>query len=343
MAAQKNAPLPEGLEIGGYRILRKISSGGFSIVYLAVDEEGHEVAIKEYLPSSLVKRNEGELVPLISPESIVTYRNGLKCFFEEGRALARIAHPNVVRVINFFRANDTVYLVMTYEVGRSLQDLVLHYRGKGKNGGVVPEAAIITIFNQTMNGLREVHANRMLHLDFKPANVYLRADYSPILLDFGAARQTLTQEDKRLVPMYTPGFAAPELYRRGEQLGPWTDIYGVGATMFAAMMGSPPQAADQRIQNDRTDKLLDGLVKSYSVPLVDLVAWSLRVNPLERPQSVFIMQKTLRAMQVSPKNDAAPGLMSRVMGNLGSNLDSIKKKLARGPESESFRLPTVIR
>jgi eukaryotic-like serine/threonine-protein kinase len=342
MAAQKNAPLPEGLEIGGYRILRKISSGGFSIVYLAVDEEGHEVAIKEYLPSSLVKRNEGELVPLIAPESIVTYRNGLKCFFEEGRALARIMHPNVVRVINFFRANDTVYLVMTYEVGRSLQDLVLHHRARGKNG-VVPEAAILTIFNQTMNGLREVHANRMLHLDFKPANVYLREDFSPILLDFGAARQTLTQEDKRLVPMYTPGFAAPELYRRGEQLGPWTDIYGVGATMFAAMMGSPPQAADQRIQNDRTDKLLDGLVKHYSVPLVDLVAWSLRVNPLERPQSVFVMQKTLRAMQVAPKTAVEPGLMSRMLENLGSNLGSIRKKLGRGGETDALRVPTVIR
>jgi eukaryotic-like serine/threonine-protein kinase len=143
--------------------------------------------------------------------------------------------------------------------------------------------------------------------------------------------------------MYTPGFAAPELYRRGEQLGPWTDIYGVGATMFAAMMGSPPQAADQRIQNDRTDKLLDGLVKHYSVPLVDLVAWSLRVNPLERPQSVFVMQKTLRAMQVAPKTAVEPGLMSRMLENLGSNLGSIRKKLGRGGETDALRVPTVIR
>src|SRR5699024_4760447 len=110
---------PDGLEIGGYRIVRKISSGGFSIVYLANDEAGAPVAIKEYLPSTLVKRREGELAPQVIGDNLTTYRNGLKCFFEEGRALARILHPNVVRVLNFFRANDTVYMVMAYEQGRT--------------------------------------------------------------------------------------------------------------------------------------------------------------------------------------------------------------------------------
>jgi eukaryotic-like serine/threonine-protein kinase len=326
MATQKNSPLPEGLEIGGYRILRKISSGGFSIVYLAQDIDGHHVAIKEFLPSTLVKRSEGELVPLIASESMATYRNGLKCFFEEGRALARIMHPNVVRVVNFFRANDTVYLVMNYERGRSLQDLVLHCRGQPKKG-VLPEGDIVSIFYQAMNGLREVHANRMLHLDLKPANVYLREDQSPMLLDFGAARQTLSDEDKKLIPMYTPGFAAPELYRRSEQLGPWTDVYSVGATMFASMMGSPPQAADQRLQTDRTNKLLDGLLKNYSLTLVDLVAWCLRLNPLERPQSVFAVQKVLRQIRPAPVVPDETGLASRVMEGLGG----LKKRFTKSP------------
>src|SRR5580700_8571313 len=125
MAAQNNAPLPDGLEIAGYRIVKKIASGGFSIVYLASDEEGVPVAIKEYLPSSLVLRQVGELSPAISPENLPIYRIGLKCFFEEGRALARISHPNVVSVLNFFRANDTVYMVMAYESGCSLQEHIL--------------------------------------------------------------------------------------------------------------------------------------------------------------------------------------------------------------------------
>ncbi len=101
MAAQNNAPLPDGLEIAGYRIVKKIASGGFSIVYLASDEDGNAVAIKEYLPSSLALRQQGELVPAISNENLPIYRIGLKCFFEEGRALARISHPNVVSVVNF--------------------------------------------------------------------------------------------------------------------------------------------------------------------------------------------------------------------------------------------------
>ena len=104
MAAQNNAPLPDGLDIAGYRIVKKIASGGFSIVYLALDEDGNAVAIKEYLPSSLVLRQAGELAPLISSENLPVYRIGLKCFFEEGRALARISHANVVSVLNFFRA-----------------------------------------------------------------------------------------------------------------------------------------------------------------------------------------------------------------------------------------------
>jgi serine/threonine protein kinase len=296
MGTQSNAPLPEGLEVGGYRIVRKIASGGFSIVYLADDADGQPVAVKEYLPSSLARRGPGELVPAISNEHLTTYRNGLKCFFEEGRALARVLHPNVVRVLNFFRANDTVYMVMAYEQGRSLQELIMRYRGKpGRE--VIPERHVRRIFAQVMNGLREVHANRLLHLDLKPANVYLRRDGSPMLLDFGAARQTLTHDAPKLFPMYTPGFAAPELYRRNQQLGPWTDIYGLGASMYACMVGSPPQPADQRGQHDKVDAALAQAVRLYSQQLVDIVHWCLKQNPLERPQSVFVLQRALREPQ----------------------------------------------
>ncbi len=294
MATQTNAPLPDGLEVGGYRILRKIASGGFSIVYLADDSDGNRYAIKEYLPSNLVRRAGGELSPAIATENLSTYRNGLKCFFEEGRALARILHPNVVRVMNFFRANDTVYMVMAYEQGRSLQEVVLRNRGR-ENSAVIAERHVRKIFNQVMNGLREVHANRLLHLDLKPANIYLRLDGTPMLLDFGAARQTLTQDAPKLFPMYTPGFAAPELYRKAQQLGPWTDIYGIGASIFACMMGAPPQAADQRELDDKLPRLLTGLERRYSRHLVDTVAWCLKLNPLERPQSVFALQRALRA------------------------------------------------
>ncbi|RJF98343.1 serine/threonine protein kinase [Noviherbaspirillum saxi] len=293
MASQNNAPLPDGLEIAGYRIVKKIASGGFSIVYLAYDEDGNAVAIKEYLPSSLALRQPGELVPAISADNLPVFRIGLKCFFEEGRALARISHPNVVSVVNFFRANDTVYMVMAYESGRSLQDHILRRREKGERP-LVSERFIRKMFNQVMNGLREVHANKLLHLDLKPANIYLRMDGTPILLDFGAARQTLKTDLPKLYPMYTPGFAPPELYAKSANLGPWTDIYSIGASIFACMVGAPPQPADQRKVNDKMEDHFRKLESIYSRELIQVIRWSLRIDPLERPQSVFALQKALR-------------------------------------------------
>ncbi len=343
MSSQTNAPLPDGHELNGYRIVRKIASGGFSIVYLAKDEFGDHYAIKEYLPSTLVKRAPGELVPLIPEKNEGTFRNGLKCFFEEGRSLAKIQHPNVIRVNNFFRANETVYMVMGYEDGTTLQELVLKHRNRAlkarqdakaveksdgkydsagsKFGGVLNERHIRRIFNQVMNGLREVHTNRLLHLDIKPANIYLRYDGTPMLLDFGAARQTLTQEGPKLFPMYTPGFAPPELYRRNQNLGPWTDVYGIGASMFACMVGAPAQPADQRELADKMPKLLNNLGSKYSEPMIQLVDWCLKLNPLDRPQSVFALQRALRkALPSNEPEQEPPSSISRWIDTVAARI-----------------------
>lgn len=294
MASQTNAPLPDGLEIGGYRIVRRIASGGFSIVYLVEDEQGESFALKEFLPSSLVRRRPGELVAAVSVSSEVTFRNGLKCFFEEGRALAKIFHPNVVRVLNFFRANETVYMVMAYEQGRSLQEIVLRHRSRS-GVPVMPERHVARVFDPVMSGLREVHANRLLHLDIKPANIYIRMDGSPLLLDFGAARRGLDTDGPKLFPMYTPGFAAPELYRRTLPRGPWSDIYSLGASMYACLTGAPPQPADQRELDDQISPKLEKLIADgANAALIDLIAWCLKLNPIERPQSVFTLQRSLR-------------------------------------------------
>jgi hypothetical protein len=305
MAAQNNAPLPEGLDVAGYRIVKKIASGGFSIVYLASDEEGNTVAIKEYLPSALARRLPGELAPAIAPENLPVYRIGLKCFFEEGRALARINHPNVVSVLNFFRAHDTVYMVMAYESGRSLQDHILRRRERGEKP-LVSERFIRAVFSQMMQGLREVHANKLLHLDLKPANIYLRTDGTPLLLDFGAARQTLRTDLPKLYPMYTPGFAAPELYQRGSSLGPWTDIYSIGASMFACMVGAPPQPADARGKDDRMEAHFARLDGVYTPELIGVMRWCLMLDPLARPQSVFAVQRALQQPPEAPQPEAPP-------------------------------------
>jgi len=287
MPTQANQPLADGYQLQNYRIRKVLACGGFSIVYLAHDENDVPVAIKEYLPASLALRSEGDVLPAVAAENLAAFRYGMKCFFEEGKSLAGLAHNNVVRVLNFFRANETVYLVMRYERGRTLQEHIEHRRGG------IKEDFIRRVFTLLLNGLRDVHANKLLHLDIKPANIYIRNDGSPVLIDFGAARQTLSAETTRLSPMYTPGFASPEQYRKRELLGPWSDIYSVGATMYCCLAGAAPVPADQRLDNDKyvsARRLWGG---KYSDQLLQTINWCLRLDHLRRPQSVFALQKVL--------------------------------------------------
>ena len=289
MPQQANQPLPAGYVLNGYRIEKPLSSGGFSIVYLARDEAGTPFAIKEYLPSSLPLRTEGVEINLTDEGTQSVFRHGLKCFFEEGRALAMIQHPNVVRVENFFRANETCYMVMQYVRGRTLQ---FHIQ---RNRAEFNEGFIRRVFNNLMNGLREVHANKLLHLDIKPANVFITMEGRPVLLDFGAARITLSEEAMKLKPMYTAGFAAPEHYRfKPEELGPWSDIYSVGATMYTCIAGTPPQAGDQREQKDKVIPLRNLARQGYSDDLYDIVESCLQLDWLKRPQTAFDLQKRLQ-------------------------------------------------
>jgi serine/threonine protein kinase len=325
--ARQEAPvsaLPEGTALGKYRIVRKISSGGFSIVYLAQDGRGNSVAIKEYMPSSLVERRPGELAPRVKAESPRVYAYGLKSFFEEGRVLSAIAHRNIVRVLDFFRANETVYMVMQYESGRSLQQHILESRSGSKTDLLLSEAFIRRVFNEVLGGLREVHSNRLLHLDIKPANIYLRMNGEPILLDFGAARQTLQRDPGNVHPMYTPGFAPPELYRRDAELGPWTDLYGIGATMYACMTGQAPQEAETRLREDRMAGKLRALATPYSPALAALVERCLQLNSLERPQGVLAVQRILQdAPQTTEPSswERTAARIARVRGGIASFME----------------------
>ncbi|MFN3733046.1 serine/threonine protein kinase [Comamonas testosteroni] len=288
----KPAPLPSGSTIGGYRVVRRISSGGFGIVYLALDADGQQVAIKEYLPASLATRAPAELQPVVAPEKLSLYRLGLKSFFEEGRSLAQISHASVVSVLNFFRENETVYMVMNYLEGATLQEFIVTAR-ELKADKVFRESTIRALFDEVLRGLRIVHQHKMLHLDIKPANIFITNDDKAVLIDFGAAREVLSKEGNFIRPMYTPGFAAPEMYRRDSQLGPWTDIYAIGACIYACMQGIPPNEAPQRQDKDRLALALNKLRGVYSDNLIEVVEWCMAMDPLSRPQSVFALQKEL--------------------------------------------------
>jgi serine/threonine protein kinase len=292
MSKVKPSPLPPDTVIGGYRIVRKVAAGGFGLVYLALDPDGNQVAIKEYLPSSLAVRAPGELLPQVQPDKLALYRLGLKSFFEEGRSLAQISHPSVVSVLNFFRENETVYMVMNYLQGDALQDFIVTAR-ELKQSKVFRESTIRSLFDEILRGLRIVHQHKMLHLDIKPANIFITEDNKSVLIDFGAAREVLSKEGNFIRPMYTPGFAAPEMYRRDTSMGPWTDIYAIGACMYACMQGYPPSEAPARQEKDRIAIALARQRGVYSDNLIEVVEWCMSLDPLSRPQSVFALQKEL--------------------------------------------------
>jgi serine/threonine protein kinase len=200
----------------------------------------------------------------------------------------------VVRVKNFFRANGTAYLVMRYEEGETLKE---HARRLLERGEAVPEDFLRHVFVRLLDGLREVHAHKLLHLDIKPANIYVRRDGHPVLLDFGAARQGL-DPGAGLNAVLTPGFAAPEQQGANEPLGPWTDIYSVGASLYDCLAGATPQPADRRLAHDELEPAQKRWGKRYSLQLLELIDWCLMLPTAQRPQSVFALQKVLSGEQL---------------------------------------------
>ncbi len=311
MSTTKNLALPAGYQLQDYEIRKVLSSGGFSFVYLARDKDKKTVAIKEYLPTSIAVRADGATV-LPNADDVALFRHGLKCFFDEGLSLAKIDHKNIVRVTNFFRENETVYMVMQYERGKSLQDYILG------QSDLVSEQFIRRVFGELSNGLREVHTQKLLHLDIKPANIYIRLDGSPVLLDFGSARQALTESQAKIAPSYTPGFASPEQYYDRKLLGPWSDIYSIGATMYSCLTRTSPLAANQRVKNDLLVPATKLGKEMYSQNLLALIDKCLSLDYLARPQSVFSLQKAL--LETQPQTKKKVSLVNKIVGILNKPL-----------------------
>ena len=289
--SQKRGPLvlPHRtlLNNGQYLIGKVLGKpGGFGITYLAFDTKLEtKVAIKEYLPRDLAGR-DGDHVTISahSAADAEHFRYGLTQFLQEARTLARFDHANIVRVRNFFEENGTGYLVMDYYDGITLADY-LAQQPQGK----LPEQTAIDILMPILDGLREVHAKNFLHRDIKPQNIYLTTGNRAILLDFGAARQAMSERSRSLSVVLSEGYAPYEQYhRRGEQ-GPWTDIYASAAVLYHAVAGQPPPPATERVAKDELDIGALGL----SASLANALRLGLAVDHKNRPQTMAEFQSLL--------------------------------------------------
>ncbi|MGH8547574.1 MAG: serine/threonine-protein kinase, partial [Methylococcales bacterium] len=288
----KNA-LPPGYELDAYTIESLLGHGGFGITYLARDRLlQRPVAIKEYLPQEFAVREGGSTVVVKSnrEQDKKLYQWGLKRFVAEARNLARFNHPNIVRVLRFIEANNSAYLVMDYERGQSLQDYL------ERHGYGLEEQDLKAIFLPVLDGLRAVHENGLLHRDIKPHNIYLRADSSPMLIDFGSARVALGEMTRSLVVVFTPGFAPYEQYSSRGNQGPWTDVYGIGASLYYCMSGQIVPDANERcfaLLNHEPDPyrpVRSVVTGRYSDALLDAVDATLTFHVKSRLQTVRALE-----------------------------------------------------
>lgn len=206
-APPRNVLLPAGATVGRYQIQRRLSQGGFGVVYLARRADGHQVAIKEFLPAVLPCRLSGVHVHCSAADAAERFEQGLAAFFREADTLAQVHNPRIIPVWDVFRANGTAYFVMPVERGGTLQALL-------KSTAARPsEEALRALLVEACLGVEFLHAHGCLHLDIKPSNLWVRPDGSVLVLDLGASRWE--DEEMQVSQMArTPGFAAPEQHGR---------------------------------------------------------------------------------------------------------------------------------
>ena len=275
--------LNKGVEVDGYRIEKVIGSGGFGITYLGLDIGlDKPVAIKEYLPRDLAVRIDDQSVRAASSSDKTDFTWGLERFLDEARLLAKFDHKNIVSVYRFFEAHGTAYIVMEYIDGETLSERL-------KRDKTLSFDQLKSIIDPILAGLDVVHKGDFLHRDIKPGNIIIRENGTPVLIDFGAARQAVGARSRSVTAIVTPGYAPIEQYSTRGKQGPWTDIYALGAIAYRAIAGETPVDATERVRRDPLVPLMEQDIPKalgYSEPFLKAVDKALSVDEEARPQSI---------------------------------------------------------
>lgn len=291
--SSQSAALQPGVHVGELQINAILGVGSFAITYMVTDPAiGTRFALKEYFPAKLASRQENDKVLPVDEDSDLLFMVGLNTFLSEARIVAGMDHPNIVKILRYFEANGTAYFLMPYYQGQALHHQL-------ESDGVLDRDAARLLMLPLMDALEHIHQQGVIHQDIKPANIYMTEDGDPILLDFGVAatgRSNLGSE----------GYAAPEQFIEtayaGGEIGAWTDIYGLAATLYRCVTGRiPVSAADrqQAIANDEADPLTAfselAPAKQYG-GLTDAVEVGLKLPPTERPANVGDWKKSFKSL-----------------------------------------------
>jgi serine/threonine protein kinase len=317
--------LRAGQTIGRYEIVSVLGQGGFGITYRARDIQlGREVAIKEYLPSALAVRQDGATVLPRTTKMADDFGWGRDRFVTEGRTLATLHRvPAIVHVFDFLEANGTAYIVMELLSGETLEDRL-------KQKGTLAPDEVDRILWPLLEGLEQVHSAGFLHRDIKPANILLNAAGDPTLIDFGAAREAMVGRTSAMTAIFTPGYAAAEQMTSAKQ-GPWTDIYGLAATLYHAIAGKTPPSAFDRMLDDGYEPLTKLMPKGFAPGLLAGVDAGLAVAARDRPQSIAGWRPIL-GMAAAPAGDATV-MMGKAEVPAGGRVSVLSPATAGIPEA----------
>ena len=293
--AHRDALVP-GTRLREFELLEVLGRGGFGVTYRGwYPNLGIHVAIKEYMPSEFAVREPNGAVYPKTRAIEEWYRWGLDKFLDEAKRLARFNHPNIVRVLQFFEGHGTAYMVMEYLEGQTLYALLQEH-------GTLGEDRLRALLGPILEGLEQVHAAGYLHRDIKPGNIVFRDDDTPVLIDFGAAHALTAEHSRTVASFEMPGFSPIEQYSvSGQNYGPWTDLYAVGAVLYRAMTERVPVDALSRIEHDDLEPVARVAKGRYSRRLTDAVDWALRLRAAERPQSIDQWRRVLEGRSRPPR------------------------------------------
>ncbi len=234
--------LPENHILHYCKIESVLGRGGFGITYLAHDNNLEKpVAIKEYFPNDIAIRQSDFSVQPLAKKYKDIYIKGRNDFILEARTVSRFEHANIARVYSLFEENNSGYMIMKYEKGLNIKEI--------RKTRQFTENEILNIVSNILDALELLHNGDFIHRDIKPENIIIREDSTPVLIDFGSARNSQGQTERNLTCLISPGYAPIEQYltnKKAEQQGPWTDIYGLSATLYYMISGISPSAAINR-------------------------------------------------------------------------------------------------
>src|SRR5258707_699675 len=284
--------LPAGTRLRNYELISVLGQGGFGITYYARDTTlGREVAVKEYLPTTLALREDTMVVPR-STQLAEDFIWGRERFLEEARILATLEGvPSIVRVYDYLEANGTAYMVMGLARGETLEQRL-------KRDKQLPAVTIERLLDRLLGGLEEVHKAGFLHRDVKPANIILDAKDNPTLIDFGASRAAMADRTAAMTAIFTPRYAAAEQLTSDKQ-GPWTDIYSVSATLYHSITGHAPPSSLERALNDTYEPLAGLPLAGFAAGTLPGLDAGLALRAKDRPQSIAVWRDVLSATEAS--------------------------------------------